>query len=74
MAIKITLIEFLQLSAYRGDFEKHFNLILCFDIHEEEEYIDKDCSVFNVIEYQDWLVTSFEDSEDGINIFIKENV
>lgn len=72
MAVQITLIEFLQLSAYRGNFDEHFNLVLCFDTAGDEEYVDKDCSMYNIIEYQDWRVESFDDTDDGINIFIKK--
>lgn len=73
MAVQITLIEFLQLSGYRGNFEDNFSLTLCFNtVDGDEEFVDKPCNTFNIIEYQDWKVTSFDKNEHGILIFIKK--
>lgn len=69
--INITLTDFLQLSGYRSNFEQYFKIILCVDI-DDEEFIEKECSFRNIINYQDWKVKSFDVDGDLISIYIEK--
>ena len=70
--VNITLTDFLQLSGYRSNFEQYFKLILCVDIDDDEEFIEKECSFYNIINYQDWKVKSFDVDDDLVAIYIEK--
>lgn len=70
--VKITLTDFLQLSFCRDGFEKYFKLFLCVDTGEDEEFIEKKCSISNIISYQDWNIISFDVEDNLTTIYIKK--
>lgn len=73
MAANITLIDFIKLSSYRGKLEEYFKLILCIDTNHEEEFVEKDLSTYNLIEYHDWQVVDFDIEHGRTAIYIKQS-